>query len=43
MLDNTHCFFIVEGSANCFGTIHAKLDVPIFLVCVVVLDALLVI
>ena len=22
MLDNTHCFFIVEGSANCFRTVH---------------------
>ena len=32
MLDNTHCFFIVEGSANCFGTVHVMFVVPIFLV-----------
>ena len=30
MLDNTHCFFIVEGSANCFGTVHIMFVVPIF-------------
>ena len=30
MLDNTHCFFIVEGSANCFGTVHVMFVVLIF-------------
>ena len=32
MLDNTHCFFIVEGSANCFGTVHVMFVVLIFFV-----------
>ena len=30
MLDNTHCFFIVEGSANCFGTVHVMFIILIF-------------
>ena len=30
MLDNTHCFLIVEGSANCFGTVHVMFVVPVF-------------
>ena len=36
MLDNTHCFFIVEGSANCFGIVHVMFVVPIFFSFVVV-------
>ena len=35
MLDNTHYFFIVEGSANCFGTVHVMFVVLIFLFFVV--------
>ena len=30
MLDNKHCFFIVEGSANCFGNVHVMFVVPFF-------------
>ena len=30
MLDNTHCFFIVGGSANCLGTLHVMFVVPFF-------------
>jgi hypothetical protein len=37
MLNNTN-FFIVEGSANCFGTIHVMFVVPIFLVFFVVFE-----
>ena len=40
MLDNTHCFFIVEGSANCFGTVHVMFVVPIFLVFFVVFECI---
>ena len=40
MLDNTHCFFIVEGSANCFGTVHVMFVVPIFLVFVVAFECI---
>ena len=40
MLDNTHCFFIVEGSANCFGTVHIMFVVPILLVLVVVFECI---
>ena len=40
MLDNTHCFFIVEGSANCFGTVHVMFVVSIFLVFFVVFECI---
>ena len=43
MLDNTNSFFIVEGSANCFGTIHVMFVVLIFLVFLLYLNAFLVI
>ena len=40
MLDNTHCFFIIEGSANCFGIVHVMFVVPIFLVFFVVFECI---
>ena len=40
MLDKTNCFFIVEGSANCFGTVHAMFVVWILLVFVVVFECI---
>ena len=40
MLDNTHCFFIVERSANCFVTVHVMFVVPIFLVFFVVFECI---
>ena len=40
MLENSHCFFIVEGSSNCFGTIHVMFVVPIFLVFSVVFECI---
>ena len=40
MLDNTHCFFIVEGSANCFGTVHVMYVVPVFLFFFVVFECI---
>ena len=40
MLDNTHCFFIVEESANCFGTVHIMFVIPIFLVFFVVFECI---
>ena len=40
MLDNTRCFFIVEGSENCYGTIHVMFVVPILLVSVVVFECI---
>ena len=36
MLDNKHCFFIIEGSAKCFGTVHVMFVVPIFFIFFVV-------
>ena len=39
MLDNTHCFFIVEGSANCFGTTR-YVCCPVFLVFFVVFECI---
>ena len=40
MLDNTHCFLIVEGSANCFGTVHVMFVVLIFLFIFVVFECI---
>ena len=40
MLDNMNCFFIVEGSANCFGTVQIMFVVPILLVFVVVFECI---
>ena len=40
ILDNTHCFFIVEGSANYFGTVHVMFVVPIFFIFFVVFECI---
>ena len=40
MLDNMNCFYIVEGTANWFGTVYVKLVVLIFLVFFVVFECI---